>query len=101
MRSVEHFSELRRFKSYPTYKDTGAEWLGEIPAHWELRRLRQLLMSRKGAIKTGPFGSQLMVEHFAAQVQGEISGKAKAMIVARSRLHAVRYKLVVDRYLAE
>jgi type I restriction enzyme R subunit len=44
---------------------------------------------------------RIMVEHFAAQVQGEIAGKAKAMIVTRSRLHAVRYKLAVDRYLAE
>jgi type I restriction enzyme R subunit len=41
------------------------------------------------------------VQHFAAQVQGEIGGKAKAMIVTRSRLHAVRYRLAVDKYLAE
>jgi len=44
---------------------------------------------------------RIMVEHFAAQVQGEIGGKAKAMIVTRSRLHAVRYKLALDRYLNE
>ena len=44
---------------------------------------------------------RICVEHFAAQVQGEIGGKAKAMIVTRSRLHAVRYKLAVDKYLAE
>ncbi len=44
---------------------------------------------------------KICVEHFAAQVQGEIGGKAKAMIVTRSRLHAVRYRLAVDRYLAE
>lgn len=25
---------------YPTYKDSGVEWLGEIPAHWEVRRLK-------------------------------------------------------------
>src|SRR5712692_6388418 len=43
---------------------------------------------------------RVMVEHFAAQVQNEIGGKAKAMIVTRSRLHAVRYKLAVDKYLA-
>src|SRR5665811_1441935 len=43
---------------------------------------------------------RICVEHFAAQVQGEIGGKAKAMIVTRSRLHAVRYKLAVDRYVA-
>jgi len=44
---------------------------------------------------------RIMVEHFAAKVQGEIGGKAKAMIVTRSRLHAVRYRLAVDRYLSE
>jgi type I restriction enzyme S subunit len=25
---------LRRFKPYLEYKDSGVEWLGEIPAHW-------------------------------------------------------------------
>ncbi len=44
---------------------------------------------------------KICVEHFAAHVQGEISGRAKAMIVTRSRLHAVRYKLSVDKYVAE
>lgn len=44
---------------------------------------------------------RICVEHFAAKVQGEISGRAKAMIVTRSRLHAVRYRLAVDKYLAE
>lgn len=44
---------------------------------------------------------KVMVEHFALQSQGEIGGKAKAMIVTRSRLHAVRYRLAVDKYLKE
>ncbi len=44
---------------------------------------------------------RICVEHFAASVQSEIDGKAKAMIVTRSRLHAVRYKLAVDKYLLE
>ena len=29
-----------RFRPYPEYKDSGVEWLGEIPAHWEVTRLR-------------------------------------------------------------
>ena len=40
-------------------KVSGVEWLGEIPAHWEAKRLKHLLRPQKGAIKTGPFGSQL------------------------------------------
>ena len=43
----------------------------------------------------------ICVEHFAAQVAAEIGGRAKAMIVTRSRLHAVRTKLALDRYLAD
>jgi len=44
---------------------------------------------------------EVMVEHFAEKVASRIGGRAKAMIVARSRLHAVRYKLALDKYLRE
>ena len=44
---------------------------------------------------------RICLGHFAARVQTEIGGRAKAMIVTRSRLHAVRYKLAVDQYLLE
>ncbi len=27
-------------KPYPAYKPSGVEWLGDVPAHWEVRRLR-------------------------------------------------------------
>ena len=27
-------------KRYPEYKDTDVDWLGEVPAHWDLRRLK-------------------------------------------------------------
>ena len=43
----------------------------------------------------------IMVGHFAGQVQNEIKGKAKAMIVTRSRLHAVRYKRALDHFLKQ
>jgi len=42
-----------------TYKDSGVEWIGEIPAGWEVRKLKYFLEETKGAIKAGPFGSQL------------------------------------------
>ena len=41
------------------------------------------------------------VDHFAEQSASAIGGRAKAMLVTRSRLHAVRAKLALDRYLAE
>ncbi len=32
----------RRFRPYPEYRDSGVEWLGEIPAHWDVRRLKTM-----------------------------------------------------------
>ena len=31
---------LPRFGRYAKYRDSGVEWLGHIPAHWEVRRLK-------------------------------------------------------------
>jgi type I restriction enzyme R subunit len=44
---------------------------------------------------------QIIVDHFADRVAREIKGKAKAMVVTSSRLHAVRYRLAIDKYLKE
>ena len=44
---------------------------------------------------------RIIVDHFAAQVQSNVGNRAKAMIVTRSRLHAVRYKMAIDHCLAE
>ncbi len=30
------------FKRYPKYRDSGVGWLGKIPAHWEVRRLKTI-----------------------------------------------------------
>ena len=42
--------------------------------------------------------AEIIVEHFRQKTAGKIGGRAKAMVVTRSRLHAVRYKHVIDEY---
>lgn len=32
----------RRFRRYTEYKDSGIGWLGEIPLHWEVKRLKTM-----------------------------------------------------------
>jgi type I restriction enzyme S subunit len=27
---------------YPAYKDSGVEWLGQVPAHWKVDRLKRI-----------------------------------------------------------
>ena len=33
---------MSHYKPYGAYKDSGSEWLGSIPKHWEVKRLRHL-----------------------------------------------------------
>jgi type I restriction enzyme R subunit len=45
--------------------------------------------------------TEVMVEHFRNFVRHKIGGKAKAMVVTASRLHAVRYKQAFDKYIKD
>jgi len=33
---------MTRWPAYPAYKPSGLPWLGEIPAHWQIKRLKHL-----------------------------------------------------------
>jgi type I restriction enzyme, R subunit len=45
--------------------------------------------------------AEIIVEHFREHTSKEMEGLAKAMVVTSSRLHAVRYKQSIDKYLRE
>ena len=44
--------------------------------------------------------TEVIVEHFREHVRRRIGGRAKAMVVTSSRLHAVRYMLAFKHYIA-
>lgn len=35
------------FKSYPNYKDSGVEWIGNIPSHWSVKRFGYIFRENK------------------------------------------------------
>lgn len=39
-------------------KDSGIDWLGQVPAHWEVKRLKHLVLDGVG-LQMGPFGGML------------------------------------------
>jgi type I restriction enzyme R subunit len=83
----EYWSLLKKIEDDPRYDRRKAAYLLRLFVD-----LQEHTISQKIAI---------MVEHFASQVAHRIDGEAKAMIVTRSRLHAVRYKLALDQHLKE
>jgi len=36
-----------KYKPYPVYKDSGVEWLGKVPAHWDVKRLGYYFAERR------------------------------------------------------
>ena len=49
MTEVAHRNEDRgtgRWRAYSDYKDSGVEWLGDIPSHWAVKRLKTLASVR-------------------------------------------------------
>lgn len=44
---------------------------------------------------------EVIIEHFRNHTLHKIGGRAKAMVVTRSREHAVKYKLAFDKYIKE
>ncbi len=37
-----------KYKKYPSYKDSGVEWLGEIPAEWQYLKIKNICTFDKG-----------------------------------------------------
>ena len=55
----------QRFGRYPEYRDSGVEWLGEIPIHWEVSRLKNTI----SGCQNGVWGSDPDGRHDIACVR--------------------------------
>lgn len=58
----ERSAMRRQFNPYPHYKDSGVEWLGRIPAHWEVRRLKTIASVRLSNVDKKSVEGQEAVE---------------------------------------
>ena len=46
-------SVIGKWKPYSAFKDSGVEWLGKIPTHWEVKRLKRMFRVINGATPRG------------------------------------------------
>lgn len=40
---------MSHYKPYPAYRDSGIEWLGQVPEHWSTLRLANIGPLEKGS----------------------------------------------------
>src|SRR5690606_3601006 len=55
----EKSTSPRRWCRYSKYKQSGVEWLGDVPEGWEIIRIKSLEKNASYVVQTGPFGAQL------------------------------------------
>ena len=92
---LENYMSFKRYYKLVTAK-------GTVDSEYEKKKTVRLLSNyvdlQDAAIEKK---SRIMLEHFVSQTEREIDGEARAMLVTRSRLHAVRYKLKFDAIMQE
>ncbi|MBF5043176.1 type I restriction endonuclease subunit R [Aggregicoccus sp. 17bor-14] len=101
--AIEEGFILDVLRSYTTYK-----------AFYRLAKKGEedpTVSAKKAAVELARFAAlhpynlaqkaEVIIEHFRTKVRNRIGGRAKAMVVTGSRLHAVRYKQAFDKYLKE
>jgi len=91
---------LKNYVTYETYFRIGKK-IEDDPAFERAKATKALtrfvsLHPHNIAQKT-----EIMIEHFRKITRHKIGGRAKAMVVTSSRLHAVRYKMAFDKYIKE
>jgi type I restriction enzyme R subunit len=101
--AIEERFILDVVKNYTTYKTyyrlvKEVEEDPDLPKKKAARALAKFMSLHPHNIEQK---TEVMVEHFRHKVRGHLGGRAKAMVVTASRLHAVRYKQAFDKYFAE
>lgn len=97
----EHFilDVLQNYTTYRSYFELLRKFKDKDP-QFEKKAAQRLLLGfvdkHEHAIDQK---TRVIVEHFHNQIAHLVDGKAKAMIVTKSRLHAVRFKQAFDKYM--
>ncbi|HRH70341.1 MAG TPA: restriction endonuclease subunit S [Flavobacteriales bacterium] len=61
-------------------KKSGVPWLGEVPEGWEVAPLVRFVRPKPGAVRTGPFGSQLVASEMS---EGEVKVYNQRTVIDR------------------
>ena len=92
---LKNYISFKRY--YKLITQTGSEDK-EYEKKKAVRLLANYVDLQDHAIETK---ARIMIEHFTSQTQNEIQGQARAMLVTKSRLHAVRFKRKFDELIKE
>ena len=80
--------DARTNQPYPAYKDSGIEWLEKVPAHWELRRVKQVAQVLRGKFTHRPRNDPSLYDGPYPFIQtGDVAQAEKAITRYRQTLN--------------
>ena len=86
------------FTRYPAYKDSGVEWLGEIPSHWEVRRADGLFRCEKIQIDPSLIDDDLVFHYSIPSIQETGDGALEPVdSIGSAKLQITGRRLLVSR----
>lgn len=71
-------------KRYPKYKDSGVPWLGQVPAHWEIKRCKHYLRERNQRSIEGAETLLSVSEYFGVKPRAEAIDEGDVLVRAKT-----------------
>ena len=68
--------DATKYKPYPAYKDSGVEWLGEVPEHWEVKPIKRIASSNDDVL-TEKTPNEYEIEYVDISSVDEVGGIIK------------------------
>ena len=62
---------MKSYPQYPIYKSSGIEWLGDVPSHWEVKRMRFMLTMNPSKHEISKLPVDTEVSFFPMEAVGE------------------------------
>ncbi len=94
-------SSLRKCRRYPAYKDSGIEWVGKIPAHWEVKRTKTVFRLIADHAPEGNEEELLSIyTDIGVRPRKELEPKGNKATTTDSYFYVKKGDLIVNKLLA-
>jgi type I restriction enzyme S subunit len=88
------------YPRYDSYKDSGVDWLGEIPEGWDTKRLKYVLSERNERSKTGDEPLLMVSQKYGLVIRADYHAKATVALSSVDNKIVYKNDLVFNKLKA-
>jgi type I restriction enzyme S subunit len=78
--------------NYPLYKDSGVEWLGDVPEHWEIKRLKEISVIQNSNVDKKSNADEIFVKlcNYVDVYKNEFINNSLSFMEATAKLSEIK-----------